>query len=88
MPGTPCLAVELLSMVTRISRAAIRSPRTGFQIPSAIKPVQTTIKPTTITARKLEEVKSSRMTTPMPQSGKAPATAIKASVRFRMSSSD
>ena len=47
-----------------------RSRERMGQIPSARRPVQTTIKPTMITARKLEEVISSRMTTPMPQSGK------------------
>jgi hypothetical protein len=47
------------------------APRIGFQIPSARKPAQTTIKLTTTTARKLEEAKSSRMTTPVPRSGRS-----------------
>jgi hypothetical protein len=51
--------VEPVSMVMRVGLGWI-------QIPSATKPVQTIIKLTTITARKLEEAKSSRMTTPMP----------------------
>jgi hypothetical protein len=47
------------------------APRIGFQIPSARKPAQTTIKLTTMTATKLEEARSSRMTTPVPQSGRS-----------------
>jgi hypothetical protein len=46
------------------------TPVRTIHIPSARKPVQTTIKLTMIRARKLEEAISSRMTTPMPQSGK------------------
>ena len=37
----------------------------GLQIPSTRKPAQTTIRLTTITTRKPEEAKSSRMTTPL-----------------------
>ena len=43
-----------------------------LQIPSARKPAQAIIKLSTITARKLEEAKSSRIMTPATQSGRSP----------------
>jgi hypothetical protein len=69
-PGTSSRAVEQASIGAHLPAPRQGRPGTGLHIPSARKPVQTTIKPTMITARKLEEVISSRMTTPMPQSGK------------------